>query len=485
MQAYEELADPRERAEVAMLLAWTLLFTRREEEGKRLAARAKAEAPADPPDLRHGLEALDLFTVYFGAGDPADLVRFDDYRDIAPIDTAGTAMLAAGSAFDWANIGGPREECVALARRALAVPELYEYDQGMFWCGASMVLVYAEEPDALSSWDRALAEVYRGGSLFAALTANLWSGYTEMLWGRLDSAMERFEVAGEQGMLWGAGRRIDHVPAAFIAQILVERGEVAAARAALDVSTLGEPKSAQYAGNLWRRAQIQVLVAEGRLDDALATAEKLRDDSYRFDNPAAYSWRTEMAEVLIRLERLDEAAELAEAELEPARSWGAPGPIGRALRVLGTARREGGIEILEEAVTVLEGSQMRLELAKALFALGVAVRLDRRPTDAREPLQRALELASICGATALVERARAELGATGVRPRREAMSGVGSLTPSERRVADLAAAGRTNREIAQELFVTPKTVEVHLSNAYRKLDIRGRRELSGALAVSG
>jgi len=68
-----------------------------------------------------------------------------------------------------------------------------------------------------------------------------------------------------------------------------------------------------------------------------------------------------------------------------------------------------------------------------------------------------------------------------VRPRREALSGVDSLTPSERRVADLAAAGRTNRDVAQELFVTPKTVEVHLSNAYRKLGIRSRRELAGAL----
>ncbi|MFN8152620.1 MAG: helix-turn-helix transcriptional regulator [Solirubrobacterales bacterium] len=55
------------------------------------------------------------------------------------------------------------------------------------------------------------------------------------------------------------------------------------------------------------------------------------------------------------------------------------------------------------------------------------------------------------------------------------------MTASERRVADLAAAGQTNKQIAQELFVTPKTVEVHLSNAYRKLDISGRRELAGAL----
>jgi DNA-binding CsgD family transcriptional regulator len=82
-----------------------------------------------------------------------------------------------------------------------------------------------------------------------------------------------------------------------------------------------------------------------------------------------------------------------------------------------------------------------------------------------------------------VQRARAELLASGARPRRTALGGVASLTPSERRVADMAAAGQSNREIAQALFVTLKTVEVHLSNAYRKLEIRSRHELAGALAA--
>ena len=84
----------------------------------------------------------------------------------------------------------------------------------------------------------------------------------------------------------------------------------------------------------------------------------------------------------------------------------------------------------------------------------------------------------------LADRARTELYATGARPRREALAGIDALTASERRVADLAAAGRTNREIAQELFVTPKTVEVHLSSTYCKLGIDGRRELADALATA-
>jgi DNA-binding CsgD family transcriptional regulator len=103
---------------------------------------------------------------------------------------------------------------------------------------------------------------------------------------------------------------------------------------------------------------------------------------------------------------------------------------------------------------------------------------------AREQLRQAVELATICGATALAARAERELLATGARPRRVALSGVDSLTPSERRVAELAAQGPTNREIAQALFVTQRTVEVHLTSIYRKLAINSRSQIAAALAQS-
>jgi ATP/maltotriose-dependent transcriptional regulator MalT len=125
---------------------------------------------------------------------------------------------------------------------------------------------------------------------------------------------------------------------------------------------------------------------------------------------------------------------------------------------------------------------LTLNLARALAALGGLVRRSRRPADAREPLRQALELADACGADALAESVRTELYAAGARPRTAALSGARSLTASERRVAELAAGGATNREIAQALFVTPKTVEVHLSSAYRKLGIASRRDLPGVLA---
>jgi DNA-binding NarL/FixJ family response regulator len=96
----------------------------------------------------------------------------------------------------------------------------------------------------------------------------------------------------------------------------------------------------------------------------------------------------------------------------------------------------------------------------------------------------ALELADACGSPPLADHVRTELHASGARPRTEALSGVAALTASERRVAELAIEGQTNRDIAQALYVTPKTVEVHLTNVYRKLGIRSRRELAGAVATA-
>ena len=143
---------------------------------------------------------------------------------------------------------------------------------------------------------------------------------------------------------------------------------------------------------------------------------------------------------------------LAREELELARRFGAPRAIGIALRTLGVIG--GDLDALREAVDVLAASPARLEHARALADLGVALRHRRRIVDAREPLRRALDLATRCDATPLAERARTELQIAGARPRRPRLSGVDSLTTNERRVAALAAEGRSNREIAQTLYVS-------------------------------
>jgi DNA-binding CsgD family transcriptional regulator len=119
---------------------------------------------------------------------------------------------------------------------------------------------------------------------------------------------------------------------------------------------------------------------------------------------------------------------------------------------------------------------------RALVELGAALRRANERTASRPSLRQAADLAKRGGALALYQRARTELSASGARPRREALlSGPDSLTPSERRIAELAAAGHSNRDIAGILFVTLKTVEYHLRNVYRKLDISARGELPRAL----
>ncbi len=175
---------------------------------------------------------------------------------------------------------------------------------------------------------------------------------------------------------------------------------------------------------------------------------------------------------------------MAREDLELARRWGAASGIGVALRAV--ALTEGGgasVERMREAAAVLAGSPARLEHARALTDLGAALRRANRRREARAALQDGLDLAGRCGAGALVERARTELRAAGGRVSDPEGTGAEQLTVSERRVAELAADGQSNPEIAQGLFVTRKTVETHLGHVYRKLGISGRAELGRALAA--
>jgi DNA-binding CsgD family transcriptional regulator len=172
----------------------------------------------------------------------------------------------------------------------------------------------------------------------------------------------------------------------------------------------------------------------------------------------------------------DAAQALSDETVAVARELGAPGTLGVALRTAGVLR--GDVELLREAVLHLEASDARLERARALYELGCAV-TDRG--EARERLRQARALAVDCASPVLVAQAEARLGEGGGRLPRVHASGVEALTAQERRIAELAAGEMTNRQIAQELYLTEKTVETHLSNAYRKLTIKSRRQLATRL----
>ncbi|GAB3920322.1 LuxR family transcriptional regulator [Kribbella albertanoniae] len=266
----------------------------------------------------------------------------------------------------------------------------------------------------------------------------------------------------------------------------LERGDLGAAQAMLadwDESTRNAPRVIAAMWLEGTRARIAL-----ELDDPLAALEhahRLRDEMVAADlDPPAVPWRTPAALAQLRLGDEAAARELASDQLDLSRRWGAASDLGAALRL--TAKVDVGqgarrVETLTEAVAVLERSPARLELARALVDLGEAYRVVGRRTDARETLNRGGELAATCGAVVLRNRVAEVLQALGDRPRSLVAPGQDSLTASERRVAGLAVTGRSNRDIAQELFVSPKTVENHLGRIYVKLGITGRRELGRAL----
>jgi DNA-binding CsgD family transcriptional regulator len=271
----------------------------------------------------------------------------------------------------------------------------------------------------------------------------------------------------------------------YLADVLTNRGEIDEADATL--AELGVPEDVPRSGHMifFLGARGWVRLARGDVEGARSDYERLGElmESFGMRNPAMLAWRSHLALSLSALERHDDALELAREEVELARAWGAPRAVGVALRTQALAETgEARIETLRESLRVLERSSARLERARTLVELGSALRGDDR-REARELLRKGLEIAQRSGSEPLVERAESELAAAGEKPKRLVLSGLESLTPSERRIAELAAESLSEREIAQALLVTPRTVEMQLGNVYRKLGVGTRAQLGEALQV--
>jgi DNA-binding CsgD family transcriptional regulator len=270
---------------------------------------------------------------------------------------------------------------------------------------------------------------------------------------------------------------------AHLVETLVERD--ALDDAATELRRMAPPLTSHtvvVAAYLMARGQLRM--AQGRreeaLQDFLASGERCERLGIV---DTLYEWRSEAAIAHAALGHSVEARQLARAVVRTARGFGRPRALGVALRAAGLSEGgEHGLGLLGEAVTVLEHSQAPVELARALTDHGAALRRAGQRTEARTQLERGLDLAHHCGARRIAGQARAELIAAGAKPRRDAITGRDALTASELRVARLAAAGKSNREIAQELFITTKTASAHLSRVYRKLDVTRRNQLAEALA---
>ena len=478
---YEGVVDPTSRAMIAETLAKVLLFTAPAAEAAAVARRAAEELPGELEDLRWRLEALELFTINFGAPALENDLRLIEARGGLRGEGPGARMLAAVAASAWASTGGTASECAELALAALADGVLIAADPALMPQVAEGVLALADRDEALDALEAARAQAHRNGSALALSGVYVCQGDTWLARGELAEAEAALRRANDQADPWRSAAAEMAYGLGYLARVLTERGDLGGARellADIPASPVGSD-----ADLLWHRANVELLVAERRWTDALAAvgayAGRLRDGIV---NPAWAPWRSLRAQALAGLHRHDEAIEVLEDELAWSQRWGAPGALGRTLRLLGTLGARRDIERLRDAIDVTDNSPARLEHAKALISLGSALRHVRKPSEAREPLRLGLELAARCGAGLLADHARAELYAAGGRPKRRGLTGPESLTPSERRIAELAADGQGNREIAQTLYVTPRTVEFHLTSVYRKLGISARSGLKDVLA---
>lgn len=399
-------------------------------------------------------------------------------------DSLAERYLSVLAASEFAREGHSPDRARELVHRALSAGPLLSDESGQAYGMALAVLLTLDDLDtAVQGYSAWLEDARRRGMAFSAMRASAFRALAMFRRGELAEAEADARTALNAAHSLSSEREHPE-PRAYLAQVLVERGrhEEAAATLAHPATATADLRHYQAVHLLEVRARVRIAAgdAAGGLAGLLGVGRAL--EAFGVRNPSYSAWRSSAASVLKTLGDHAEAGRLVEEELDLARRWGAPRPIATALRTAGLIKLAGhGLEQLRASVEALDGSPALLERAKSLTELGAALRRGNQRAEAREPLREALELAHRCNAEPVVDRAHSELLATGARPRRLMRTGVDSLTPSERRVAQMAADGQTNREIAQALFVTPKTVEMHLSAVYRKLDITSRSQLPRAI----
>ena len=482
-EAVRGLEEPRARALAAAQLATALSLTGRDGEAVAALSEAIDELPGHEREL--GL-LLQAGRAAASVGDAATWRRSRIARFEAPAGpprSAGERLRAAELAFR-AALEEPAAKGRTLALQALAGGRLLEDpgpSQHSFYLAPLALIFTGALEEATAVLDAVLEWADRRGSVFAFAQAVNLRAWAWSKRGALDEAEADAESALVQLHL-----RARPALVALI-DVRLARGDVAGAAALWHDTQMDEQITSNRTAIAHRHARGQLRAALGRpheaLEDLLACGRLEQEWGIR--TPAMSHWRSGAALVLAELGRVDEARRLAHESVARCRWFGSPCQLGTALRIAGRcADRQPGLEFLAESVHVLEGSPARLEHARAAFELGAALRRAGRRADARAPLRDAIELARRCGAEPLAVRAHDELVAAGAKPRRDPIESRSRLTASELRVARLAADGMTNREIAQSLFLTEKTIEVHLTSSYRKLDIGSRTQLGRALPAA-
>jgi DNA-binding CsgD family transcriptional regulator len=478
--------DVREAARLAVPTARALTVLWRHREAVDLLEPVLARLPADEVHLRRALEGELLAT---GSADTQTLpiARQRLVETLAregsnPVDDPvawGIRAMASAAA------GVEREESARIARLAI--------DGGRFGDGfasglpyPSMALLWAGEVGAAqSAWEAALDRANRAGSALEAALARCYLAVCANARGEFTRAERHAGTA--LNALIEAGVPAGPNPLAPLADALIARGAAGDALSMFEKHL--DPRTAtsvSFPLVLFSRGRARIAMGDGGgVDEVLEAGRRLVAQGAM--NPAVAPWRSVAGVALAARGEAGRARDLVHEELAAASAFGAPIGVGAALA--GTAavsiaesEPHRALENAREAVRTLEPTAARGALADGLACEGRALAAVGKRVEARRPLRLALDLAHRLGAAPLAERVRAELVATGARPRRAALSGPAALTPRERRVAKLAAEGRSSREIADQLVVSVRTVDLHLNSVYRKLGIDGRADLARALA---
>ncbi|WP_020524520.1 helix-turn-helix transcriptional regulator [Catelliglobosispora koreensis] len=482
--AYELETEPLEKARLAADLGVGLLRAGQFNEGKDYFSRSMDLLPAEEQDVRRRcLAALSIVSIMV----PPDRERLSFLEQclaLPPAATYGGKLLDAVLSMWKCQACDP--SAVARARRALQ-GGLLDFDVAPEAVPAIWItLIAADAPETIGALNDAVAQVHEHGSSTGAAVATMFRALAWLARGALADA----EADAREALALIEATHVEsarHHALTILTGALIEQGRIDEAAQVLARTTAPEMMATlehHPSGYITLLCLARLRRAQGDHTRAYDSAMRVghSEEARGGTNPAVLPWRTEAALNLIALGRREEAAGLAAGELDGALRWKAPGPIGRARHVLGLARAgDQGIELMTQAVAELATSSASLDHARALFDLGTALRRSGHRGESRMPLGRAVELAQQCGAAPLLEKATTELLAAGGHPGKHANRIAATLTPSEQRVAELAATGLSNRQIAQELFITPKTVEVHLGNAYRKLNVNSRHQLKEKL----
>jgi DNA-binding CsgD family transcriptional regulator len=489
--AFELADDPRLRARVAVDLAELLAALGQWQDSVQVMGAAVAELGASEPEVRVELECIRAAVTAY---DPRFTEEFESrwahYEELTKEDAWASHALAgllAGVA--GARCEDPSRSRVLLERALDGGRVIREQGGGHVAFHLIMAAVF------MGDWERALdlsdeiaAAGRRDGFMMATISGIGGRGLVHSKMGDLAAAEADLRTVVDQITQTGMTMWLTSAIQVF-AETLLERPQLADVVAMVDAIELDPVFAETGGGAILLETRGRLALARGErakgLEDLRAAGATLGRLKF---GPTWVRWRSALAEELAA-DDPEYAERLIAEELELARASGVAEVEGQSLRAAGNvAGGERGIELLRQSVALLEGSPARLEHARSLVDLGAALRHAGCSDEARAVLESGIDLADRCGADRLVTRAYEELQATGARPRRFARSGVRALTASELRVARLAADGRSNLEIAQALFVSPKTVETHLSNAYAKLGLSGRGArglLAGALESAG